>query len=135
METIEMTETQRTGIREVLILKSERLMFSVHMLEMRLKQATMKLQELVTNKTLLDRELEQMEVHLAAMPEGARRDKEQDSAQIQKLAYKIYLIKAQIENLLVKVLFDLPLAVALEKAQLQVLEKFLEDGPIKPFEI
>ena len=96
METIEMTETQRTGIREVLILKSERLMFSVHMLEMRLKQAT---------------------------------------AQIQKLAYKIFLIKAQIENLLVKVLFDLPLAVALEKAQLQVLEKFLEDGLIKPLEI
>jgi hypothetical protein len=39
-----------------------------------------------------------------------------------------------MEPLLVKVLFYLPLAVAMEKAQLQVIEKFLNDEPEKGYE-
>ena len=130
-----MTEAQRTGIREVLMLKSERLIFSVHMLEMRQKQATMKLQDLVIQNNHLSRELEQIQAQLAALPENSRLNYELEAPQIHKLPHRIYLIKAQIENLLVKVSFDLPLAVALEKAHLEVVEKFLKDGPIKPLKI
>ena len=127
-----MTEAQQTAILEVLINKRERLKFSIQLLEIRQKQATKKLQDLVKQNTRLSSELKQIEASFAGLPQGA--NKEQTTSHIQRLSYKIYLLKTQMEPLHVKVLFDLSLAVALEKAQMQVIEKFLNDEPGKGYE-
>jgi hypothetical protein len=130
METIEMTEAQRSAIQEVLLYKRERLKFSLQMLELRQIQATKKLQELVKLNTQMSNELIQMEAAFAALREGI--NKEQTATYMQKLAFKIHQLKSQMEPLLVKVLFDLPLA--LEKAQMQVIENFLNDDLRKGYE-
>ena len=127
-----MTEAQQTAILEVLIYKRERLKFSIQMLEIRQKQATRKLQDLVKQNTRLRSELKQIEASLAGLREGT--NKEQTTSHIQRLSYKIYRFKIQIEPLLVKVLFEFPLAVAMEKAQLQEVEKFLKVEPGKGYE-
>ena len=69
-----MTEAQQTAILEVLIYKRERLKFSIQMLEIRQKQATRKLQDLVKQNTRLSSELKQNEASLAGLREGTNKE-------------------------------------------------------------
>lgn len=129
MNTIEMTEAQQAEIRQMLLQKQTRLEFSVTMLEIRLKQATLKLRDMVRISVIYGRDLDTITENLPGVPEGSNREDLQRNQQ--KISFRLLTIKYQIDILLVKVLFDLPLALALEKAQLAALRPFLKDNTQK----
>ena len=132
MNTIEITGAQLAEARQMLLQKQTRLEFSTTILEIRLKQAALKLQDLVKIYSLYTFEFDRMTEALAESLEdnGLR---EELQTRHHQYASKVFTLKRQIDILVVKVVFDLPLALALENAQLTTIRQFLKDDSPKFF--
>jgi len=121
---IEMTDALQTELRNVLFEKYKRLEFSSTVLEIRLKQASLKLQDLIGFYAINQLHLDQIWEKIAARPNDSKL-RDESSEVIHKLQRTVLSTKIQMDRLFPMVLFDLPLAIAIEKAQLAFIHKFL----------
>lgn len=126
METVKLSEEMWTGIRPRLQYDLDLVEIKIITLEIRLKGFTLKLQNHWNTLSTLNGTLKKLEN--IGKPKEISENETKDT-RILKLQSNVFRLTDEVDELLVKVLVDLPVALRTEQAKRSTLKKLLENGP------
>jgi hypothetical protein len=113
--------------RRDLIFRKEQLNANIPLLESRLKMGNKKMQELQNQRDILTGKLKETESLFDVFPIENSIEKEILANQIHKMASKIAQINIQVRHMMPKLQWYLPFDLAMAKAELEIVEKFLDE--------